>query len=78
MNIPIPAETADPNIDQPTLPPSEPEPVAERQPPGSPHRAKSIRAMPAPGGDPFQPSSIDSPAPYLAGADTYNKCAAGG
>ena len=33
MNIPIPAETPDPNIDQPTLPPSEPEPIPEQEPP---------------------------------------------
>jgi hypothetical protein len=35
MNIPIPAETPDPNIDQPTLPPTEPQPIPEQEPPGS-------------------------------------------
>ena len=43
MNIPIPAETPDPNIDQPTLPPSEPEPIPEQEPPES---------TPPPKGDP--------------------------
>ncbi len=33
MTIPIPAETPDPNIDNPTLPPTEPEPVPEKEPP---------------------------------------------
>ncbi|NWF18246.1 hypothetical protein HX785_31570 [Pseudomonas reactans] len=33
MNIPIPAETPDPNIDKPTLPPTEPEPIPEKEPP---------------------------------------------
>jgi len=33
MNIPIPAETPDPNIDNPTLPPTEPEPIPEQEPP---------------------------------------------
>ena len=33
MNIPIPAETPDPNIDNPTLPPTEPQPVPEQVPP---------------------------------------------
>jgi hypothetical protein len=33
MNIPIPAETPDPNIDNPILPPSEPEPIPEQEPP---------------------------------------------
>lgn len=35
MNIPIPAETPDPNIDKPTLPPStpEPEPLPKQDPP---------------------------------------------
>ncbi len=35
MNIPIPAETPDPNIDKPILPPTEPQPVPEQEPPGS-------------------------------------------
>lgn len=35
MNIPIPAETPDPNIDKPTLPPTEPQPIPEQEPPGS-------------------------------------------
>ncbi|NWD76028.1 hypothetical protein HX890_18125 [Pseudomonas gingeri] len=35
MNIPIPAETPDPNIDKPTLPPIEPQPIPEQEPPGS-------------------------------------------
>ena len=33
MNIPIPAETPDPNIDDPTLPPGKPEPIPEKEPP---------------------------------------------
>lgn len=33
MNIPIPAETPDPNIDNPVLPPSEPQPIPEEEPP---------------------------------------------
>ncbi|MFQ6345906.1 hypothetical protein ACQRBV_23255 [Pseudomonas sp. R11F] len=33
MTIPIPAETPDPNIDKPTLPPTEPEPIPEKEPP---------------------------------------------
>ncbi|CAN7522593.1 hypothetical protein LJR277_003509 [Pseudomonas sp. LjRoot277] len=35
MSIPIPAETPDPNIDSPTIPPTEPEPVPEQDPPGT-------------------------------------------
>lgn len=35
MNIPIPAETPDPNIDKPILPPTEPQPIPEQEPPGS-------------------------------------------
>ncbi|MGE8143855.1 hypothetical protein ACQKP7_01465 [Pseudomonas frederiksbergensis] len=35
MSIPIPAETPDPNIDNPTIPPTEPEPVPEQEPPGT-------------------------------------------
>ncbi|RMP66899.1 hypothetical protein ALQ18_04204 [Pseudomonas marginalis pv. marginalis] len=33
MNIPIPAETPDPNIDDPTLPPAEPARIPEQEPP---------------------------------------------
>ncbi|NWA02443.1 hypothetical protein [Pseudomonas gingeri] len=33
MNIPIPAETPDPNIDKPTLPPTGPQPIPEQEPP---------------------------------------------
>lgn len=33
MNIPIPPETPDPNIDDPALPPSQPEPIPEQEPP---------------------------------------------
>ena len=33
MNIPIPAETPDPNIDNPTLPPGKPETIPEKEPP---------------------------------------------
>ncbi|MGY2291686.1 hypothetical protein ACW9H6_18145 [Pseudomonas sp. SDO528_S397] len=33
MTIPIPAETPDPNIDKPTLPPTEPGPVPDQEPP---------------------------------------------
>lgn len=36
MNIPIPAETPDPNIDNPTLPPTEPAPIPEQEPPENP------------------------------------------
>ncbi|CAM2769100.1 hypothetical protein SAMN04490207_0794 [Pseudomonas gessardii] len=32
MNIPIPAQTPDPNIDHPTLPQTEPEPIPEQEP----------------------------------------------
>ena len=35
MNIPIPAETPDPNIDDPVLPPSDPDPIPEQEPPGA-------------------------------------------
>lgn len=34
MSIPIPAETPDPNIDSPTLPPPEPEPKQDPPKPG--------------------------------------------
>ena len=33
MTIPIPAHTPDPNIDDPVLPPADPEPVPEQEPP---------------------------------------------
>ncbi|MCB1656331.1 MAG: hypothetical protein KDI41_21305 [Pseudomonadales bacterium] len=33
MNIPIPAETPDPNIDDPVLPSGDAEPVPEEDPP---------------------------------------------
>ncbi|AZE83774.1 hypothetical protein C4J98_2361 [Pseudomonas orientalis] len=33
MTIPIQAETPDPNIDSPTLPPTEPAPIPEKEPP---------------------------------------------
>lgn len=33
MSIPIPAETPDPNIDDPVLPPTEPPPIPEEEPP---------------------------------------------
>ncbi|AGE25552.1 hypothetical protein H045_07410 [Pseudomonas poae RE*1-1-14] len=33
MTIPIPAETPDPNIDAPTLPPVEPPPIPDEEPP---------------------------------------------
>lgn len=38
MNIPIPAETPDPNIDDPNLPPPgpDPEPIPEQEPPLDP------------------------------------------
>lgn len=48
MNIPIPAETPDPNIDKPTLPPSEPPPVPRQEP---------AENTPPPKGDP--PSSTE-------------------
>lgn len=44
MSIPIPAETPDPNIDNPTIPPTEPDPVPEQEPPGTtPPLAKTRR-----------------------------------
>jgi hypothetical protein len=46
MNIPIPAETPDPNIDEPTLPPSEPQPVPEQEPPEQ--RPPAVEEPPAP------------------------------
>ena len=36
MNIPIPAQTPDPNIDKPTLPPTEPAAPPEEEPPQDP------------------------------------------
>lgn len=33
MNIPIPAETPDPNIDDPVLPPVDPNHIPEEEPP---------------------------------------------
>ena len=35
MNNPFPAETPDPNIDNPAIPPSEPQPEPEQDPPGT-------------------------------------------
>jgi hypothetical protein len=35
MSIPIPAETPDPNIDNPAIPDTEPAPVPEQEPPGT-------------------------------------------
>ena len=48
MSIPIPAETPDPNIDTPTIPPTEPEPVPEQEPPGTtpPPREDPPETMP--------------------------------
>ncbi|MBT9300558.1 MULTISPECIES: hypothetical protein [Pseudomonas] len=48
MNIPIPAETPDPNIDKPILPPTEPQPVPEQEPPGSqpPAVEEPVKPMP--------------------------------
>jgi hypothetical protein len=48
MSIPIPAETPDPNIDNPTIPPTEPEPVPEQDPPGTtaPPREDPPETMP--------------------------------
>lgn len=48
MSIPIPAETPDPNIDSPTIPPTEPEPVPEKDPPGTtpPPREEPPSTMP--------------------------------
>ena len=48
MNIPIPAQTPDPNIDKPTLPPTEPDPVAppeEEPPPDQPVRVEEPSAQ---------------------------------
>ncbi|SDZ48900.1 hypothetical protein [Pseudomonas sp. NFIX28] len=36
MSIPIPAETPDPNIDHPPVPPTEPQPIPEEEPPENP------------------------------------------
>ncbi|KAF1012205.1 MAG: hypothetical protein GAK32_00319 [Pseudomonas fluorescens] len=33
MNIPIPAETPDPNIDKPPLPPADPDTIPDEEPP---------------------------------------------
>ena len=48
MSIPIPAETPDPNIDSPVIPPTEPEPVPEQDPPGTtaPSREEPPSTMP--------------------------------
>ncbi|MGF6513772.1 hypothetical protein ABH912_001238 [Pseudomonas sp. BT76 TE3572] len=48
MSIPIPAETPDPNIDSPTIPSTEPEPVPEQDPPGTapPPREEPPSTMP--------------------------------
>lgn len=48
MNIPIPAETPDPNIDKPILPPTEPQPIPEQEPPGSqpPAVEEPVKPMP--------------------------------
>ncbi|CAG8872178.1 hypothetical protein PS726_05461 [Pseudomonas fluorescens] len=35
MNNPFPAETPDPNIVSPVIPPTEPQPVPEQDPPGT-------------------------------------------
>jgi hypothetical protein len=35
MNNPFPAETPDPNIDNPAIPSSEPQPLPEQDPPGT-------------------------------------------
>ncbi|WP_167399503.1 hypothetical protein [Pseudomonas laurylsulfatiphila] len=48
MNNPFPAETPDPNIDNPVIPPSEPQPVPEQDPPGTtpPPREEPPATMP--------------------------------
>ncbi|MBK5553749.1 MULTISPECIES: hypothetical protein [unclassified Pseudomonas] len=48
MSIPIPAETPDPNIDTPTIPETEPDPVPEQEPPGTtpPPREEPPTTMP--------------------------------
>jgi hypothetical protein len=46
MNIPIPAETPDPNIDEPSLPRSVPQPVPEQEPPEQ--RPPAVEEPPAP------------------------------
>jgi len=48
MNNPFPAETHDPNIDNPVLPPREPQPVPELDPPGTtpPPREEPPATMP--------------------------------
>ena len=35
MNNPFPAETPDPNIDNPAIPETEPQPIPEQEPPGT-------------------------------------------
>ncbi|MCP1510872.1 hypothetical protein OKW09_001973 [Pseudomonas rhodesiae] len=49
MTIPIPAETPDPNIDNPTLPPTEPEPIPEQEPPENPPPPMQEPPAPHPG-----------------------------
>ena len=44
MSIPIPAETPDPNIDSPVIPPTEPEPVPEARPARHPTTASGRTA----------------------------------
>ena len=57
MSIPIPAHTPDPNIDDPVIPPSDPPPVHEQDPP---------LADPKPVGDPpsEMPPIKGNPAAY--------------
>jgi hypothetical protein len=46
MSIPIPAETPDPNIDSPVIPPTEPQPVPEQAGTTAPPREEPPSTMP--------------------------------
>jgi|GEM_PF-178345 len=48
MTNPFPAETPDPNIDDPVIPPTDPQPVPEQDPPGTtaPPREEPPTTMP--------------------------------
>ena len=48
MTNPFPAATPDPNIDDPVIPPADPQPVPEEEPPGTnpPPREEPPTTMP--------------------------------
>lgn len=47
MTHPFPGETPDPNIDNPVIPPTDPQPVPEQEPPGTtPPREEPPDTMP--------------------------------